>query len=282
MPKEGNFDLTYPNKLLEIGLELNESFKGAKKHHSIKCLECNNIFTATPISKLQNFKKHKLTGCPDCSNTKKYNDSRQQNLQILTDKGLLYPDWWTGQRVWDKDSTQILLPVTQTNCGHSFTSTVINLLSTDMTCSVCGKEERTSHINKWSLANSEEWKKTADIWQMYKSRVTKLSRISYKKNKEKINPNNLPTGRAGIEGAYHIDHIVPMRYCFINHIPEELCAHPDNLQMLGWRDNVGSRDKLKEYVPDIFKEFLELPSFCQTLVYVANKAVQIHKEVKNN
>jgi hypothetical protein len=25
--------------------------------------------------------------------------------------------------------------------------------------------------------------------------------------------------------------------------------------MLGWRENIGSKDKLKEFVPDIFKEY---------------------------
>lgn len=277
--------MTYPNRLLEIGIILLEPYSKAKNHHQLRCINCNHIWLATPLSKLQAYKKYGFNGCPNCNEIriKERNDiTRQQNKQTLTDKGLLYPDWWTGQRVWDKDNTQILLPVTQQKCGHTFISTVINLLSTDMTCSICGKEERTTHINKWSLANSEEWKKTADIWQMYKSKVTKLSRISYKKNKEKINPNNLPTGRAGTEGAYHIDHIVPMRYCFINYVPEEICAHPDNLQMLGWRDNIGSRDKLKEYVPDIFKEFLELPQCYRALVYVANKAVQIKKDICKN
>lgn len=251
--------MTYPTRLLEIGITLLEPFTGAKTHHLMRCNNCSHEWTATPLSKTQAYKKYGYNGCPECNKVRieeRNNITRQQNKQILTNKGLLYPDWWTGQRVWDKDNTPIQLPVIQTKCGHKFTSTVQNLLSRGVICSVCGIEERTTGINKSSKGRSEEWKKTADIWQLYKSKVTRLSKISYKNNKDKINPNNLSFGRAGKEGAHHLDHIVPVRYCFEHYIPEELCSHPDNLQILGWRENIGSRDKLKEYVPNIFVDFI--------------------------
>ena len=143
------------------------------------------------------------------------------------------------------------------SCGHTFVCNAVNILRTNTVCTICGKEERTSYINQWSKNNSEEWKKTADIWQKYKSKVTRLTKQSYQANKDKINPTSLPTGRAGTEGAYHLDHIVPVRYCFEHHIPEDVCAHPDNLQMLGWRENIGSRDKLKDYVPTIFERYIK-------------------------
>ena len=251
--------MTYPNRLLEIGITLLEPFIGSTKHHQLQCNNCNHIWSATPLSKLQAFKKYGFNGCPNCNNIRikeRNNITRQQNLQIVYDKGLIIKSDWDGRNAVGKNCTPFFVTFENPKCGHTFTCNAVNILRTDTVCTICGKEERTSHINKWSLANSEEWKKTADIWQMYKSKVSKLSRISYKHNKEKINPNNLPIGRAGIEGAYHIDHIVPVRYCFINHIPEEICAHPDNLQMLGWRDNIGSRDKLKETVPTIFDPYI--------------------------
>lgn len=229
----------------------------------MECVVCNHIWSASPLSKIQTFKKFGYNGCPNCKQIRtnqKNLITRQQNKDFLTNNGLVYPDWWTGQRVLDKDNAPIDLPVIQTKCGHSFTSTVTNLLTKGIICAVCGIENRTKNINDWSKANSDEWKKTADIWQLYKSRVRAISRLNYKKHKNKINPDNLPTGKAGTEGAYHLDHIVPVRYCFENYIPEELCGHQDNLQMLGWRENLGSRDNLKEGVkiPDIFVDFITI------------------------
>lgn len=256
MPVEVDYDLSYPNRLISIGLELNEPFRGSKQHHSIKCLECGNIFDATPLSKLQNFKKHQLTGCPNCTNKKKYADIRTQNLQKLDDNNLDLLSNWDGISGIGKESKDCQVTVSNRLCGHIFSSRSKNLLNRGVRCPVCAKQLKTANLNKSSKGRSEEWKKTADIWQLYKSKVTRLSKISYKNNKDKINPNNLSFGRAGKEGAHHLDHIVPVRYCFENYIPEELCSHPDNLQILGWRENIGSRDKLKEYVPNIFVDFI--------------------------
>lgn len=258
MPLDGEYDQNYPNKLIQIGLKLAESFRGSKEHHNIICLECGTDFYATPISKLQNYKKHHLTGCPSCTTKKKYNNIRQQNIQKLIDKGIRIDDDWDGTIGTGQESDSIYVTVTNLHCNHQFYSSAKNLLTRGVMCPICATNTKTANLNKSSRDRSNEWKKTATVWQKYKSRVTKLTRQAYKNNKHKINPNDLPTGRAGTEGAYHIDHIVPIRYCFEHFIPEEICAHPDNLQMLGWRENVGSRDKLKDNVPDIFVDLIKI------------------------
>ena len=145
-------------------------------------------------------------------------------------------------------------------CGHIFTSNAVNLLRRGVECPICAKQLKTNNINHWSELNSARWRQTATEWQKYKSTVTKLSRQSYITNKHSINPDNLPTGRAGTEGAYHIDHIVPIRYCYDHQIPAELCAHHTNLQMLGWLENVGSRDKLKPGldIPKILQQYIQV------------------------
>lgn len=83
------------------------------------------------------------------------------------------------------------------------------------------------------------------------------TRSTYHKHKATINPKTLLRGLAGQEGAYHLDHIVPVRWCFEHYIPIDVCAHYTNLQMLHWNDNVGSRDKIKEgKVPLIFQPYI--------------------------
>lgn len=165
---------------------------------------------------------------------------------------------WNGQRVSDAINTPIRVTVRNKHCGHTFTSTSINLLTHNIVCSICGIEQRTSAINKSSKARSVIWHNTATEWQQYKANVTRLTRIAYRKNKQVINPTALPTGRAGTEGAYHVDHTVPIRYCFNKDIPYTVCADMSNLQMLGWRDNVGSKDKLKTNIsiPSVFESYV--------------------------
>lgn len=259
MPAKGQTDNTYQFTLLDIGLKLLEPFTGAKKHHTLQCTYCSHTWVATPVSKVQAFKKYGHNGCPECNTkriTERNNVSRHQNIQTIKDKGLDVLSDWTGQRVADRDNTPVYITVKNTECGHIFTSTAINLLCTTTVCTVCGIKDRAEQLTQTSYDRSEEWQKTATEWKIYKSEVMKLSRKNYNKNKSTINPDNLPTGRAGTEGAYHIDHIVPIKYCYIHNIPVELVAHPTNLQMLGWRENVGSRDKLKSVIPTAFEGYI--------------------------
>lgn len=263
MPRPGDIDTSYPVKLRDIGIELQEPFVGAKVHHQMKCMSCGHGWSATPISKLQNHKKWGKGGCPLCTHKVREAlmcDKRTQNLHTLQERGLEVISDYNGQYVKNIPGESVPLDVTvkNTTCGHTFTASSKNLLTRGVVCPVCAREYKNSVLAASSKSRSEEWQKTASEWKLYKSTATKLTRTAYNQNKAIINPNDLPTGRAGTDGAYHIDHIVPIRYCFDNNIPADVCAHHTNLQMLGWRENVGSRDKLKEGcdVPAIFSSYI--------------------------
>ncbi len=253
--------MTYSNRLLEIGITLLEPFTGAKSHHLMKCNNCSYEWTATPLSKTQAFKKYGYNGCPECNKVRieeRNSITRQQNIQTVLDRGFIINSPWDGRNSIGAECIPLIINVTNTRCGHTFDIAVSNLLRRNVECAICGPTKRITSATAWSKANSEEWQKTATPWRAYKAKVSNITKISYRQNKDKINPNNLPFGLAGTVGAHHLDHIVPMRYCFNNNIPEELCAHPDNLQILGWRENIGSRDNLKEYVPNIFVDFISV------------------------
>lgn len=261
MPKQGEYDLTYINKLKLIGIVLLEPYKGAKAHHNMKCTECSSVWNATPIAKIQAFNKWRTGGCPACSATrrlKEYQNIRQQNIEKLTNRGFDILSEWDGTTGLSKDAISLPVTVRNTNCGHTFTSASKNLLTRNVTCPVCAQQLKTKNINDSSKQRSDHWALSAPEWKQYRSNVTKLTKLSYKQHKDTINPNNLPTGRAGTMGAYHLDHIVPVRYCFDNNIPIHVCSHWSNLQMLNWKSNVGSRDKLKPNVkiPDILREYI--------------------------
>jgi len=258
MPLAGEIDRTYSERLTAIGIELQESFKGTKITHRMKCLKCQHKWSATPLSKIQSNKKRKGNGCPNCNLDRQIAEKKElraKNIKLLEDRGLEILSDWDGKRVADKHDTPIFVTVRNKVCGHTFTSVAKNLLSRGITCAVCGKEERTKNINAWSKANSEKWRETADLWLQYRSKVMSLTRQNYKAHKQEINPNNLPTGKAGTEGAYQLDHIVPIRYCFEHYIPAETCADWSNLQMLPWQENLSSKAHLKEGIPPIFAKY---------------------------
>lgn len=92
----------------------------------------------------------------------------------------------------------------------------------------------------------------------YRNQVDYATRMIYEANKDKINPNSLPLGKAGVDGAHHIDHIVSVRYGFEHDIPVELMATPSNLRVIPWLDNIQKYDKIDEsQIPTIIKQFLE-------------------------
>jgi hypothetical protein len=264
MPKLGEVNINYPALLeTENKIRLLEPFKGAKKHHVMQCLACNNVWSATPISKRQTLKKFGVGGCPLCNETKKQQIYKEHRTKVVEEL------WERGVEILDKDYDGRLrldysgrlgdekILVRNRFCGHMFDVTPLNLIQSKISCSTCGIKYRISNATAWSKANSAKWQLTATAWQKYKSRVSALTEQNYEKYRSQINPNNLPRGLAGIDGAYHLDHIIPKRWCFDNQIPAEICAHPDNLQLLQWFDNVSQRNHLKEQpIPKIFRDYI--------------------------
>lgn len=259
MPTQGNIDTSYPTLLeTENKIRLLEPFTGAKAHHSMQCLICDHIWRATPLSKRQTLKKNGVTGCPSCNDKRKLiatQQTQQVHLDAFAQLGLRILSDFTALR-----STTTKLKFQNINCGHIFESYPGNVIEKNTTCTVCGIQNRTATVTAWSKSNSLKWQETATEWQQYKSTVTALTEQIYRKHKKSINPQNHPRGKAGVDGAYHLDHKVPKRFCFDNAIPPEVCASIDNLQMLGWRENVGSRSHIKGVIPPLFFQYISTNS----------------------
>lgn len=254
MPRAGQFDTTYPDKLKEIGIELLEEFKGSKKHHHMKCMTCDHEWVATPTSKLnRSFKIFGVSGCPECKRNRLFFEKQQHCIQLIKDKGFEILSHYDG-----KQTTTKKIRVKRIQCKHEFDVAPGNIIHRNVQCPTCATQYRTNILNHYVELKHDYWVQTATSWQVYKSTVTSLSRKNYIDYKNTINPNNFPRGKAGVKGAYHLDHIVPIRWCFDNHVPAEICAHQSNLQMITWRSNVGSRDRIKEntIIPQILQEYV--------------------------
>ncbi|MCK9369661.1 hypothetical protein M0R04_07115 [Candidatus Dojkabacteria bacterium] len=271
MPKPGEFNNNYPLLLEKENLiKLLEPFRGTKQHHKMLCMTCNHIWSATPLSKRQTYKKYGVSGCPHCNTQSRRNSTKaiqQVHLDKLEKMGVSIVGDYTALRTTTKK-----LKFFNKNCGHYFETYPGNVIELETTCTVCGKIERTSTITAWSKANSAKWKETATEWQQYKSAVSSLTEQIYNKYKKQINPTNLPRGKAGVDGAYHLDHIVPKRFCFDNNIPPELCADFSNLQMIGWLENIGSRNHIKGTIPPLFFQYIssntKLEQYAKALLHI--------------
>jgi hypothetical protein len=288
MPRPGEIDQTYPNLLeQENRIKLLEPFKGAKKRHRMKCMICEHVWSATPISKRQTYKKYKVGGCPECNKTtreRSFEDTRQRNIEQLKQRGIeILTPGYDGRRHLIDNNTYAKILVRNTVCGHEFECSPSNLLTQHVECAVCGPQKRIAPLTAWSKENSRKWRETASEWELYKSAVTSLTEQTYTKHKESINPKKLPRGRAGEEGAYHLDHIVPKRFCFENGIPPEVCADRTNLQMIGWRENVGSRNKLKGAIPHVFLQYIDDNARIQTYIdLISNRFPNLQSFVNIN
>lgn len=84
-------------------------------------------------------------------------------------------------------------------------------------------------------------------FRKYRNRVAVRSRKNYLKYKNIINPNNYRLGRAGVKGAYHVDHIMSVRIGFEKGISVEKLAHQNNLQVLPWLENIRKYDGKKRF-----------------------------------
>lgn len=271
MPKTGEIDLTYPLSLeRDNNITLLEPFKGSKQHHNMMCIICKHEWKATPLSKRQTFKKYGVGGCPKCNIKHKQavaSKTRVPHLQSLKDRNIEILSEYTSLR-----STTQNLEFKNHNCGHTFFSRPGRVIDGTTDCVECGIIQRTETINNWSKENSKQWNKTANGWERYKSEVVKLTEQTYKKHHKLINPKKLKRGKAGIEGAYHLDHIVPKRFCYENNIPPHVCSKASNLQMIGWRENIGSRNNIKGTIP---LDFIEYIDDGQRIQYYVNELITI-------
>lgn len=80
-------------------------------------------------------------------------------------------------------------------------------------------------------------------FRSYRNRVKVLTERTYIENIDEINPLKHTRAVAGTEGAYHLDHKIPVKRGFVENIPPEVIADKTNLQMLPWRENIIKGEK---------------------------------------
>lgn len=166
----------------------------------------------------------------------KYAVKRKRHLDRIREKfDILTADYDGHQQFGQK------ITVRNKKCLHVFEVCPRNLVTRNINCPTCNKDSKRNKMRAFNEKRHQEAQKRLIGWAAYKHRVYMLTRSSFKKYKQQINPENLPVGRAGVVGAYHLDHIKSVKYCFENNVTPEDCAHWSNLQMLPWLDNIRKR-----------------------------------------
>ena len=94
-----------------------------------------------------------------------------------------------------------------------------------------------------SYMKTEDYSKTlrnpnTPEYKKYAGKVHRLTRYTYEKYKDEINPNNYSRTLCGVENGYQLDHIIPIKFGYENDIPPEVLAEKSNLRMLPWKDNL--------------------------------------------
>lgn len=199
--------------------------------HLRVCAACNkeeNTFSRTSI-------------CASCTTTVKGKASAEAERLHLIELGYRV----VGDSILTKHGHRqwTLIP---SCCGTEFSPTYGNVIKQlnshgKPPCLACGGKERMSkaiagYVEKYGASyNLKEFRE-------YQLKVRRLTGRNYEAWKHIINPLDLPRGRQ--IGMWHLDHKVPIIWCFKNNIAAEIAASPQNLQMLQAIKNLQKSGKL--------------------------------------
>lgn len=131
---------SYEERLSQIGLTMIGKYTGAKNHHTLKCSVCEHQWSATPVSKMQAYKKTGKNGCPNCNEMEKASSLGEtrasfirkieaRNITILTED-------YDGSQTTTKK-----IKVRFNECGHDNEVAPGNIIHRNVKCIVCSREE---------------------------------------------------------------------------------------------------------------------------------------------
>lgn len=234
----------YPECLEIAKLKIKGTFTASNKHHELECMLCGNVFKATPKSKMTNYKEHGSLGCPRCTMDKRF-ENEKINMKIkLTSMGFIYSDF-RGKLDY------INAMNTNCSCGRYWKTKPIHLLSGNSFCKPCNDEAKSIRMRE---ANNERVIKSLQNiheFKVYRKLVRSYSYTNYLKNKHLF---KLERSKEN-----HLDHIVPISFCFTNNIPPEVCACLENLDVIPANENRRKYISIPDPLPEFIVKFLQTP-----------------------
>jgi hypothetical protein len=216
-------------------------YVGIKKHQDVKCTICDTIFQATPIAVLSAFENNPNSShCPSCNQNKRDN-KRLATVQRYVDKLNNIGDYDILTKDINAKSDNIA--VYRKTCGHTFVAQLNNIADGISICSICNNVNKTNRLRELWNKVYEANKANETEYSKYTKSVWKYTRLAKKHHMDKINPNNLPITLAD-KGGYHVDHILSIKYCYLNNISAEICGDYTNLRTMEASANISKSTKL--------------------------------------
>lgn len=131
-------------------------------------------------------------------------------------------------------------------CGSTYEPLVLTIRSMlkrrgILPCASCGGKERMQiAMNAFKEKHGIDY--DLEQFEDYSKKARGLSERTYQKWESVINPLGLKRGYTD----YHLDHKVPVMWCFKNNVPPELVANVLNLQILPFDDNLRKHDSVQD------------------------------------
>ena len=213
-----------------------------KKERTRKCPKCGKELTYTERG---NYCRAVRNNSP-CVNCKTMSEEFKKKISV----------YWTGKKKpnYERRDKSKLDAIWIRNCPEcnkelkyiGRESAYLIAVKENRVCPSCITNKRKvkyilskEQINKMAATKAgysswEEYQKALPEFKKYKLAVQKLT----EKQPLHTLPNIEKRGRAGIEGAYQLDHIISIWRGFRENIPVEVIAHISNLQMLTWEENL--------------------------------------------
>lgn len=231
-----------------IKLKPSDYAKSSNEHQNILCLLCNNIFIATPKSKVANYRKHGFAGCPSCTRNELSAPAANGVKQRIIDIGYIFVTPYKGY----KHKSTFLN--TNCKCGRSWETTPERILSGRSFCKPCNDDRKRKRFDELNALRTIVDDGTRES---YMKIVRKLTNDNYKLYKNIINPDGFERVLSGRDG-YHLDHIVAVTKCYRAGVPAQECAAIYNLRMIRWQENAKKWAKPTEEIPVQLRKYFKI------------------------
>ena len=91
-------------------------------------------------------------------------------------------------------------------------------------------------------------------WAVYSARVRELTRQSYYRHIDSVNPLKVKRGRH----TYHVDHKYSIMQGFLNNIPPSIIAHWTNLEMRSAHENISKGSSCTKTIDELVQDFFSV------------------------
>lgn len=126
--------------------------------------------------------------------------------------------------------------------------------SSNITKKLSKDAEITNEINAWLKKCPKVKYKVKGIKNLEKKLYYIKCWVLTEENDLTVLPNH---DKRGFK-SFHLDHIIPISFCYKNNVAPEMVADIRNLRFVHFRTNLKKRDKITERAEKLIKEFLNL------------------------